>query len=183
MSYACSYCYFASLTFLAWTLFLTMRLTYFATNIQKSIFRHHDDLCFLSIFITCDEQSFHQSNEVWFILKNATQICSLFNICIIQILMFKPRAMNFQKQSPRRVPTKRCSENMQQIYRRAPMPRCDFNKVAKHWNHTAAWLFSCKFSAHFQSTFFLRTPLGGYLWIFQSKLKLILISQDLQISF
>ena len=26
---------------------------------------------------------------------------------------------------------KSCSENMQQIYRRAPMPKCDFNKVAK----------------------------------------------------
>ena len=25
---------------------------------------------------------------------------------------------------------KRCSENMQQIYRRTPMPKCDFNKVA-----------------------------------------------------
>ena len=23
-----------------------------------------------------------------------------------------------------------CSENMQQIYRRTPMPKCDFNKVA-----------------------------------------------------
>ena len=28
------------------------------------------------------------------------------------------------------VPRKRCSENMQQIYRRTPMPKCDFNKVA-----------------------------------------------------
>ena len=27
-----------------------------------------------------------------------------------------------QKQSPRGVPRKRCSENMQQIYRRTPMP-------------------------------------------------------------
>ena len=26
---------------------------------------------------------------------------------------------------------KRYSENMQQMYRRAPMPKCDFNKVAK----------------------------------------------------
>ena len=26
---------------------------------------------------------------------------------------------------------KMCSENMQQIYRRAPMPKCDFSKVAK----------------------------------------------------
>ena len=24
-----------------------------------------------------------------------------------------------------------CSENMQQIYRRMPMPKCNFNKVAK----------------------------------------------------
>ena len=31
---------------------------------------------------------------------------------------------------------KRCSEKMQQIYRRAPMQKCDFNKVALqlHWN-------------------------------------------------
>ena len=26
---------------------------------------------------------------------------------------------------------KRCSENIQQIYKRMPMPKCDFNKVAK----------------------------------------------------
>ena len=32
---------------------------------------------------------------------------------------------------PRGVSRKRCSENMQQIYRRTPMPKCDFNKVAK----------------------------------------------------
>ena len=35
---------------------------------------------------------------------------------------------------------KRCSENMQQIYRRTPMPKCDFNKVALQkataWGHT-----------------------------------------------
>ena len=35
-----------------------------------------------------------------------------------------------QKQPPRGVLRKRCSENMQQIYRRTPMPKCDFNKVA-----------------------------------------------------
>ena len=35
-----------------------------------------------------------------------------------------------QKQPPRGVPRKRCSENMQEIYRRTPMPKCDFNKVA-----------------------------------------------------
>ena len=41
--------------------------------------------------------------------------------------------MNFQKQPFRGVPLKRCSENMQPIYRRTPIPKCDFNKVALHW--------------------------------------------------
>ena len=36
---------------------------------------------------------------------------------------------NLQKQPPRGVPRKRCSENMQQTYRRTPMPKCDLNKV------------------------------------------------------
>ena len=36
-----------------------------------------------------------------------------------------------QKQPPKGIPRKVCSENMQQIYRRAHMPKCDFNKVAK----------------------------------------------------
>ena len=35
-----------------------------------------------------------------------------------------------QKQPLRGVLRKRCSENMQQIYRGTPMPKCDFNKVA-----------------------------------------------------
>ena len=35
-----------------------------------------------------------------------------------------------QKQQPRGVLSKRCSESMQQIYRRTPMSKCDFNKVA-----------------------------------------------------
>ena len=68
-----------------------------------------------------------------------------------------------QKQLSRSVLRKRCSENMQQIYRRTPMPKCDlrtprpkcdFTKVAKqlYWNHTSVWVFSCKF-AYFQNTF------------------------------
>ena len=61
----------------------------------------------------------------------------------------------FQKQPPRGIPRKRCSENMQQIYKRTPMPKCDFNKVAKqlYWNHTLAWVFSCKFGAIFRTPF------------------------------
>ena len=38
-----------------------------------------------------------------------------------------------QKQPSRGVLMKRCSEIMQQIYRRTPMSKCDFNKVAKQF--------------------------------------------------
>ena len=36
-----------------------------------------------------------------------------------------------QKQPLRGVSRKRCSENMQQIYRRIPMPKCYFSPVPK----------------------------------------------------
>ena len=62
---------------------------------------------------------------------------------------------------------KRCSENMQQIYRRTPVPKCDFNKVALqlYSNHTSAWVFSCKFAAYFQKTPFLKNT-SGRLFLF-----------------
>ena len=45
---------------------------------------------------------------------------------------------------------------MQQIYRRTTMQKCDFRKVANqlYWNHTSAWVFSCKFAAHLQNSCF-----------------------------
>ena len=39
----------------------------------------------------------------------------------------------FQKQSSRSVIKKRCSENMDQIYKRTPMLKCHFNKVSKNF--------------------------------------------------
>ena len=47
------------------------------------------------------------------------------------VLIQIPVWITFQKQPSRGVLIKRCSENMQQIYRRTSMPKCDFNKVAK----------------------------------------------------
>ena len=54
---------------------------------------------------------------------------------------------HFQKQPSRCVVSKRCSENMQQIYRRTSMPKCDFNNVAKPEpaKETLAQAFSCEF--------------------------------------
>ena len=49
---------------------------------------------------------------------------------------------------------------MQQIYRRTPVPKCDFNKVAKQ-------LFSCKFAAYFQNIFFKE-----HLWVTASEITL-----------
>ena len=59
------------------------------------------------------------------------------------------------KQPSRGILRKRCSENMQQIYKRIPLPKCDFNKIAKqfYWNHISAWMSSCKLSAYFQNIF------------------------------
>ena len=56
-----------------------------------------------------------------------------------------------QKKPSRDILKKRCSENKQQTYRRTPMPKCDFNKVAKQ-------LFQ-KICCIFSEYLFLRTPL------------------------
>ena len=94
--------------------------------------------------------------------RQLTFVSTYFKICFRnkrQLSLWKPSHFCVkwlvQKQPPRGVPRKRCSENMQQIYRRTPMPKCDFNKVAKqlYWNRTLAWVFSCKFAAYSQNTF------------------------------
>ena len=60
------------------------------------------------------------------------------------------------------------------------MPKCDFNKVARqlYWNHTSAWVFSCKFAANFR-THFLKNTSGGLLlallWYNTSSIKNYLI--------
>ena len=71
---------------------------------------------------------------------------------------------------------KGCSENMQQMYRRTPMPKCDFNKVAKqlYWNHTSAWVLSCKFAAYFQNTLS-----EEHLWKATSRVKVNLFQTEL----
>ena len=44
---------------------------------------------------------------------------------------------------------------MQQICTGTPMPKCDFNTVAKqlYENHSLAWVFPFNFAAYFQNTF------------------------------
>ena len=48
---------------------------------------------------------------------------------------FFPNKKSFQKQPSRTVLKNSCSENMQQIYRKTTMPKCDFDKNAKQLRH------------------------------------------------
>ena len=47
------------------------------------------------------------------------------------ICLKKTQRCRFLKEALNSVPRKRCSKNMQQIYRRTNLPKCDLNKVAK----------------------------------------------------
>ena len=75
---------------------------------------------------------------------------------------------NIEKQPPRGVPEKRCSENMQQIYKRTSMQKCDFYKVPlftllkSHFGMGVLLWICCIFSEHLV----LRTPLDGCFWIY-----------------
>ena len=82
----------------------------------------------------------------------------LYYSCLVSTmpLLFSADVIKeYQKHPSRGVLRKRYFENMQQIYRRTAMPKCDFTKVAlqPYWNRTSAWVFFCKFAAYFQSTF------------------------------
>ena len=73
--------------------------------------------------------------------------------------LFTINTVNFflktQKQPFKGFLKKRRSKNMQQIYRRTPMLKCDFTKfvLQLYWNCTLALVFSCKFASYFQNTF------------------------------
>ena len=101
--------------------------------------------------------------------------CYILTICPLVWIQMQ-NSLQMHKQPSRGVLRKSCSKNMQKLYRRTPMLKCDFNKVPLQlmlkcdfnkvalqlcWNHTWVWVFSCKLAAYFQNTFSLRTPLDG----------------------
>ena len=72
------------------------------------------------------------------IILVVSYVIRLFNIVKINVCQsYRYRSIRWcifhwliQKQPSRGVSIKRCFENMQKIYRRTPMSKCDFNKVA-----------------------------------------------------
>ena len=72
---------------------------------------------------------FHKlsGSKLWIIMEKSGKIRSCHFICMAGM---GQSCNHVQKQSSRSVHRKRCSENMQKIYRRTSMSKCDFNKVA-----------------------------------------------------
>ena len=63
-----------------------------------------------------------------------------------------------QKQPSSDVLRKRYSENMQQIYRRSPMPKCDFSKVALQYPQENSWV-----GVSFRGVLLNRAPISTQL--------------------
>ena len=64
---------------------------------------------------------------------------------------------NFRSSRPEvGVLQKSCSENIQQVYRRTPMPKCDFNKLLRHGGSLVNLL-------HIFRTTFPKNTSGGLL--------------------
>ena len=93
---------------------------------------------------------------------------SELQICIPDIENLAIRRIGTKKQLPRGCLRKRCSENMQQIYRRTHLPKNDSNKVVLqlHQNCTSTWIFSCKFASYFRTPF----PKNTFGWLFLNTL-------------
>ena len=86
-------------------------------------FRKHERFIYLKIINDLNgagklQQMYKCKNVVIFIKE-----VDIYNLKLSKLLL--------QKQPLRGVFEKRCSENIQQMYRRTPIPKCNFNKVAK----------------------------------------------------
>ena len=96
-------------------------------DIKKMLFSRiyvSKQVLFFLIFITI---VYWSSNFVWFKFSvRSKPVFSFWNSAMSEASLHRCSSL------------KRCSENVQQIYRRTPMLKCDFNKIAKqlYWNHT-----------------------------------------------
>ena len=99
------------------------------------------------------EREENLSEKEWLVLLIIKLYIAGHNIYVENI--FRHIDTFFQKQPSRGVLRKWSSKNLQQMYRKKPMPKGHFNKVTLqlYWNCTLAWVFSCKFATYFQNTF------------------------------
>ena len=130
-------------------IFLEMKI-YVAHDIEGFVL-----LCDIALFLLKSLSTLHAYSPSDYHLIHLVDIHRpywiYFQVC--NILKIQHNKNLLQKQPFIGVLIKRCSKNMQHIYRKTPMPKRDFNKVTLLWNHTLAWVFSSKFAAYFQSIF------------------------------
>ena len=91
------------------------------------------------------------------VLKHLTGKQSPHLIYVV-FIFFSSFKWNLEDPS-RGVLRKRCSETMQQIYRRTSMPKCGFNKIGKQLVNLL----------HIFRTLFRKTPLAGCFWNFKKE--------------
>ena len=100
--------------------------------------------------------------------KNSIVTASMWhcfqNSTCISILAIKMDCKIFRSSPPRGVPRKRCSENMQQIYRRTPMPISI--KLERNFNEITLQHGCCPVNMQFSEHLFVRAPLVGCFWNF-----------------
>ena len=144
----------------------TCKLVFFLKS--KSLF---NVFCCFCMFVNTHLACLRSSSPEVFLGKGVLKICSKFTgehshwslfslscsatplisqMCISQ----KVKVAIFRSSHPEVFFKKRCSESMQQIYRRTLMQKCDFNKVALqlYWNRTSGWVSSRSFTEYFQHT-------------------------------
>ena len=85
----------------------------------------------------------------------------MFERIFFNKVLLKIYLLNNQKQPSRGVLRESCFQNMQQIYRRTPIPKCDFNKVAVQLIEiTLRYGCSHVTFLHIFKHLFLRTPIA-----------------------
>ena len=131
------------------------------------LFPHIEELRKACKNIECHKKKY-ENRLVDAVHSNCNPKCSFLKVFFLLIPLFRTKwrvflrnsedcllSKSYQKQPSTGDRRKKCSGNVQQIYRRSPLPICDFNKVALqlYWNHTSGWVISYKFAAHSQNTF------------------------------
>ena len=118
------------------------------------------------MFATTKFQHVGTLMHIYYSLKFPTSVLRKIKYSLFLLIVL----FRVQKQPLRSVLSKTCSKNMQQIYSRTPMPKCDFNNLL--WNFIEITLrhgFSTVNLLHIFRIPFLRTPLDGYFWeLFQN---------------
>ena len=105
-------------------------------------------------------RTFFFVEHIWWLLLYKSTVVK----CVYIMSSDSKNYCYYKRQPFKGVLIKRCSENMQQIYRTTPMPKCDFNKVAKNFIEIILWQGCSPANLlHIFRTTFSKNASGGLL--------------------